>query len=50
MLGYKNQATRIIELQKENEKLKETINRQQSDIDYLAMMTDVELGEDESIE
>lgn len=48
MFKFKNALTLIIELQNENELLKADVLKQQSDLDYLSMMSNVELEQEES--
>lgn len=50
MFKFKNTAARLIEIQNENEALKFNQQNQQSDLDYIAMMLDVDLGEDDNDE
>lgn len=48
MFKFKNALSLITELQNENELLKADILKQQSDLDYLSMMSNVELEQEES--
>lgn len=47
MFEYKSLSALLLELQRENGTLKFELIKQQSDLDYIAMMTDVDLGEDD---
>lgn len=48
MFKFKNALALITELQNENELLKADILKQQSDLDYLSMMSNVELEQEEN--
>lgn len=50
MFKYTPIAQQARELQKQNAELQSMVNKQAADIDYVAMMTDVELPEEKEQE
>ncbi len=46
MFKFKNALGLIIDLQNENKSLEANILKQQSDMDYIAMMADIELEQE----
>lgn len=49
MFKFKNALNLIIDLQDENKLLEANILKQQSDMDYIAMMADIELEQEEIV-
>lgn len=50
MFGYKDTKTQLLEEKKKNAALQAKLAKTDADIEYLAMMTDVELEETEETE
>ena len=50
MFGYKDTKTQLLEEKKKNAELQAKLAKTDADIEYLAMMTDVELEETEERE
>ena len=50
MFGYKDTKTQLLEEKKKNAELQAKLAKTDADIEYLAMMTDVELEETEETE
>ena len=50
MFGYKDIKTQLLEEKKKNAELQAKLAKTDADIEYLAMMTDVELEETEEAE
>lgn len=50
MFGYKDTKTQLLEEKKKNAALQAKLAKADADIEYLAMMTDVELEETEETE
>lgn len=50
MFGYKDTKTQLLEEKKKNAELQAKLAKTNADIEYLAMMTDVELEETEETE
>lgn len=50
MFGYKDTKTQLLEEKKKNSALQAKLAKTDADIEYLAMMTDVELEETEETE
>ena len=50
MFEYKNIYKQLIEVRNKNAELEAKIDKTNADIEYIAMMTDVELEEDENVE
>lgn len=50
MFGYKDTKRQLMEEKKKNAELQAKIAKTDADVEYIAMMTDVELEETEEIE
>lgn len=50
MFGYKDTKTQLLEEKKKNAELQAKIAKTNADVEYIAMMTDVELEETEETE
>lgn len=50
MFEYKNIYKQLIEVRNKNAELQSEIAKTKADVEYIAMMTDVELEEDENAE
>ena len=50
MFGYKDTKTQLLEEKKKNAELQAKLAKTNADVEYIAMMTDVELDETESEE
>ena len=50
MFGYKDTKTQLLEEKKKNAALQAKLAKTNADVEYIAMMTDVELDETESEE
>lgn len=46
MLIYKSAGKQMIEERRENERLRKELDKARADVEYLAMMTDVDLDDD----
>lgn len=47
MFGFKNIFNQLIDTRRENEELRASVVKANSDIEYIAMMTDVELEQED---
>lgn len=50
MFGYKDTKTQLLEEKKKNAELQAKLAKTNADVEYIAMMTDVELEETEETE
>lgn len=48
MFGYKSANEDALQLQRKNEKLQTAFNKTKADLEYIAMMTGVELEQEEN--
>lgn len=50
MFGFKSSREQLIEERRKNAQLQAALDKTSADVEYIAMMTDVELEEDEEME
>lgn len=50
MFGFKSTREQLVEERRKNAQLQAALNKTSADVEYIAMMTDVELEDDEEME
>jgi len=50
MFGFKSTREQLLEERRKNAELQATLDKTSADVEYIAMMTDVELDDDEETE
>ena len=50
MFGFKSTREQLLEERRKNVQLQAALDKTNSDVEYIAMMTDIELEEDEEME